>query len=563
MRWGGFSSSLSSSSSSLSSSSSSLSSSSSSSSSATTRDNWQQRHHYPATSEQQQVQAAQVTSLKCNYCQKPFTSLRGYTYHLERAVCQKGKGSQQGAAAAAAIANADAESLEETSADTYSTAGDAKISPAADDAKTKNDKQPLLRDAVGGDRDDRDDPVSMSTNTATTTKAIMNRPYLRRTLLYCRDPLDKNYFPLWKDRQRSAEVGQELPQLDILAQLFGHDEPQEYNAALLDDENTWQYYQRVGGTNIVGNDDDKNGSNASSDGASMNSSEENRDVSVMKTPPPRKRKRRITPTTTPASKSAKQNRAGRRLPSRPESDGSGCGNEVSSPSSSTSSTSSSSSSRQHTKLFFDVQMAQSPSKVLSPTTAEMKYGKAFPPYQPRDQTTGKWIPPQKPRSAYELFADSTRGQARLHLKRRDRNNQVRGRTNSHGANASMVKAHLTPFFYCMDVLTPHNQNQINSGKSRRAVGETLGQWQYDDRSVLEARRGMGPAEISVREGDLYACTAVGGQLRQSGRRQQWQERRAPLVGNYFQSNLYDCTKASCECVLSLFLPPKRSADGSN
>ena len=100
--------------------------------------------------------------------------------------------------------------------------------------------------------------------------------------------------------------------------------------------------------------------------------------------------------------------------------GGGGGDAVPSPSSSTSS----SSSRQHTKLFFDVQMAQSPSKVLSPTTAEMKYGKAFPPYQPKDQATGKWIPPQKPRSAYELFVDSTRGQARLHLKRRDRNNQV-------------------------------------------------------------------------------------------------------------------------------------------
>ena len=414
MRWGGYSSSLSTSSSSL------------------TRDNWKRRpaatseQQQPQQQVQQQQQHQDVPSLKCNYCQKSFTSLRGYTYHLERAVCQKGKGSQQGAAAAAAIANTDAGSSKAASADTTITGGDEKISPAADDAKTNNKNQSLLQDDIVGDKDDRDDPVSVS-KTTTKTKAIMNRPYLRRTLLYCQDPLDKNHFPLWKNQQRSANVGQELPQLDILAQLFGHDEPQQYNAALLDDENTWHHHRQRVGTNINGNNDGKNGSNASSDGASMNSSEENRDVSAMKTPPPRKRKRRITPTTTPASKSAKQNRAGRRLPSTPESDGSGCGNEVSSPSSSTSS---SSSSRQHTKLFFDVQMAQSPSKVLSPTTAEMKYGKAFPPYQPKDPATGKWIPPQKPRSAHELFADSTRGQARLHLKRRDRNNQVRGR-NSH------------------------------------------------------------------------------------------------------------------------------------
>ena len=287
-----------------------------------------------------------------------------------------------------------------------------------------------------------------------TTATPMNRPYLRRTLLYCRDPLDKNYFPLWKDKQRSADVGQELPQLDILAQLFGHDEPKKYNAALLEDKNTWEYHHvgHNGNGNKNGEGETIDSSNNSSDGVSMNSSEENsyRDVSVLKTPPPRKRKRRITPTTTPASRSAKKSRAGGRVPSTPESHvgggggGGGGGDAVPSPSSSTSS----SSSRQHTKLFFDVQMAQSPSKVLSPTTAEMKYGKTFPPYQSKDQATGKWIPPQKPRSAYELFVDSTRGQARLHLKRRDRNNQVcmcvLGIPMRHAQIASLL-AQLTPF----------------------------------------------------------------------------------------------------------------------
>ena len=275
-------------------------------------------------------------------------------------------------------------------------------------------------------------PDANNNNKQPPTATRMSRPYLRRTLLYCQDPLDKNYFPLWKNKERSADVGQELPQLDILAQLFGHDEPEKYNAALLEDKNTWQHHC-VGknGNNKNGGEKETVDRSNSTDGvSSMNSSEENsyRDVSVLKTPPPRKRKRRITPTTTPASKSrpnppptstpSRKNKGGGRAPSTPESNpGDGA---VPSPSSSTLS----SSSRHHTKLFFDVQMAQSPSKVLSPTTAEMKYGKAFPPYQPKDQATGKWIPPQKPRSAYDLFVDSTRGQARLHLKRRDRNNQV-------------------------------------------------------------------------------------------------------------------------------------------
>ena len=338
------------------------------------------------------------------------------------------------AVSAAASQGNESKSLE-ASADTAA-GGDEKLSPAG--AKT-NKEQPSLPspDARGGgDMKCGDDPVvsmsmSMSMSTATATAPRMNRPSLRRTLLYCRDPLDKNYFPLWKDKQRSADVGQDLPQLDILAQLFGHDKPEEYNAALLEDENTWQYHHvgHNGNGNKNGEGQAIDSSSNNSDGVSMNSSEENsfRDVSVLKTPPPRKRKRRITPTTTPASRSAaKKNRAGGRVPSTPESHvgdgggGGGGGDAVPSPSSSTSS----SSSRQHTKLFFDVQMAQSPSKVLSPTTAEMKYGKAFPPYHPKDQATGKWIPPQKPRSAYELFVDSTRGQARLHLKRRDRNNQV-------------------------------------------------------------------------------------------------------------------------------------------
>ena len=334
----------------------------------------------------------------------------------------------------------------------------AAVPPAADagasevSAGNTNDKR-LKTDVdpdANPDANNTKQPRSTPTATATArTRVRMNRPYLRRTLLYCRDPLDRNYFPLWKSKQRSANVGQDLPHLNMLAQLFGHAEPEEYNAALLEDKNTWQQHYHVG-THGNGGNDDKNGeeveeegidhgssgsnNNNNSDGASMNSSEENsfRDVSVLRTPPPRKRKRRITPTTTPTSARSRPNpnstptstpsrkkKAGGRVSSTLKADGGG-GDAVSSPSSSASS----SSSRQHTKLFFDVQMAQSPSKVLSPTTAEMKYGKAFPPYEPKDRATGKWIPPQKPRSAYELFVDSTRGQARLHLKRRDRNNQV-------------------------------------------------------------------------------------------------------------------------------------------
>ena len=262
----------------------------------------------------------------------------------------------------------------------------------------------------------------------------MGRPYLRRNLLYCRDPMDKAHFIPWEKARRSARAAPELPALDMLADLFDHTEPERYNNAL---------------------------------GKAMRT-------------PLRKRKRRITPTTTPENtrfrigENWRKVKTGDLVPNTrvlvaykekdlfratvrelpeggkyrvhydtykkdktylvPFSDFRALLDEDNfpvkdaQPDPDSTSASSSSSSPQRTKLFFDVQMAKSPSQVLSPSNAEMQYGKAFPPYEPRDKSSSsgeeKWNQPKDHRTAFELFAESTREQARLHLKRTDRKNKV-------------------------------------------------------------------------------------------------------------------------------------------
>ena len=265
---------------------------------------------------------------------------------------------------------------------------------------------------------------------------VMGRPYLRRNLLYCRDPMDKSHVIPWEKARRSARAAPKLSALDMLANLFDHTEPERYNKAL---------------------------------GKAMRT-------------PLRKQKRRITPTTTPDNtririgENWRKVKTGDLVPNTrvlvaykekdlfratvrelPDKEGGkyrvhydtykkdktylvpfsdfralldedNCPLDRTAPDPDSTSVSSSSSSPQRTKLFFDVQMAQCPSQVLSPSTAEMQYGKAFPPYEPRDKSSSsgkeKWNQPKDHRTAFELFAESTREQARLHLKRTDRKNKV-------------------------------------------------------------------------------------------------------------------------------------------
>ena len=267
------------------------------------------------------------------------------------------------------------------------------------------------------------------------TCTAIGRPYLRRNLLYCRDPMDKSHFIPWEKESRSARAAPELPALDMLANLFDHSEPERYNKAL---------------------------------GKAMRT-------------PLRKQKRRITPTTTPDNtririgENWRKVKTGDLVPNTrvlvaykekdlfratvrelPDKEGGkyrvhydsykkdktylvpfsdfralldedNCPLEITAPDPDSTSPSSSSSTPQRTKLFFDVQMAPNPSQVLSPSTAEMQYGKAFPPYEPKDKSSGgkeKWNQPKDHRTAFELFAESTQEQARLHLKRTDRKNKV-------------------------------------------------------------------------------------------------------------------------------------------
>ena len=267
------------------------------------------------------------------------------------------------------------------------------------------------------------------------TCTAIGRPYLRRNLLYCRDPMDKSHFIPWEKESRSARAAPELPALDMLANLFDHSEPERYNKAL---------------------------------GKAMRT-------------PLRKRKHRITPTTTPENtririgENCRKVKTGDLVPNTrvlvaykekdlfratvrelPDKEGGkyrvhydsykkdktylvpfsdfralldedNCPLEITAPDPDSTSPSSSSSTPQRTKLFFDVQMAQRPSQVLSPSTAEMQYGKAFPPYEPQDKSSGgkdKWNQPKDHRTAFELFAESNQEQARLHLKRTDRKNKV-------------------------------------------------------------------------------------------------------------------------------------------
>jgi hypothetical protein len=264
-----------------------------------------------------------------------------------------------------------------------------------------------------------DPPASPGTNNNTSTdddldldRAILSamggtgtgmsrRPYLRRNLLYCRDPLaavekpksrwrprsqSVDGSPLKKNVQRSADL---LPKLDLLDQLFDHDGPDKPSAGGQDrDEKNKKKKQKkrsidgtsAGRANGGQLDVSSSSSSSSSSDGNISSAEENRkrehEGALIHTPPRKKKKKQAA-----------------------------------------------------TKMFFDVQMAQSPSKVLSPTTAEMQYGKAFPPYEPRGEVdaagaTKEWIPPRKPRTAFELFADGNLRKARLNLKRGDRKKQV-------------------------------------------------------------------------------------------------------------------------------------------
>jgi len=264
-----------------------------------------------------------------------------------------------------------------------------------------------------------DPPASPGTNNNTSTdddldldRAILRamggigtgmsrRPYLRRNLLYCRDPLaavekpksrwrprsqSVDGSPLKKNVQRSADL---LPKLDLLDQLFDHDGPDKPSAGGQDrDEKNKKKKQKkrsidgtsAGRANGGQLDVSSSSSSSSSSDGNISSAEENRkrehEGALIHTPPRKKKKKQAA-----------------------------------------------------TKMFFDVQMAQSPSKVLSPTTAEMQYGKAFPPYEPRGEVdaagaTKEWIPPRKPRTAFELFADGNLRKARLNLKRGDRKKQV-------------------------------------------------------------------------------------------------------------------------------------------
>jgi len=216
-------------------------------------------------------------------------------------------------------------------------------------------------------------------------------PYLRRNLLYCRDPYDKPRFPRWRHEERSADARHDLPKEDMLSKLFGHKEPLHYNDALL------------------------------ADPAELSDQEDSSLVANTSTPtalstPTRKRKPRGTAGGGTPDKSPvlSPNRFSAPTTNRPTT-------------TATTTTPSSQPSR-HTKVFYAVEMAhpQSPGVALSPTTVEMKYGKAFPPYEPRvvDGTgNGRWVRPESPKSAYALFADLSREQARRFLQRRERNDE--------------------------------------------------------------------------------------------------------------------------------------------
>ena len=317
-------------------------------------------------------------------------------------------------------------------------AGAKQTAAAFEEAKTKTLK---ALTACAGDHDVaravRSNAGSISTSAPNENRCIaMGRPYLRRNLLYCRDPVANSrcQFRPGGNAERSKRAVQELPPLDMLTELFDHTEPERYNEAL--DKTTRT--------------------------------------------PLRKRKRRITPTTTPENKRIQIGENWRKVKHadlvpntrvliaykekdlfratvreinkkdgkyrvhydsykkdktyvvpfsdfRALLDEDDCPIEITPLDRDSTSASSSLSSPKRTKLFFDVQMAQSPSKVLSPSTAEMQYGKAFPPYEPRNKSNngkGEWNQPRDHRTAFELFAESTREQARLHLKRRDRKNKV-------------------------------------------------------------------------------------------------------------------------------------------